>query len=253
MRTVTLKNVVLGEGSTKVIVPITGASDEALVAQATELSKHELDIVEWRVDFYDDVLVTENVLEVGARIVEVLGGKPVIFTFRTQAEGGQKAIAPEGYAALNIALVNSGLVDAVDVELNVDHVAGDAIIEASHAAGVAVIISNHEFHSTPKKDELISRLRAMQQRGADIPKIAVMPKSASDVLALLGATCAMHSEYAEVPLLTMSMGGLGVVTRLAGEVFGSCATFGMVGTASAPGQIPVEDLQPILRLLHAQL
>lgn len=253
MRTVTLKNVVLGEGPTKVIVPITGATDEALVAQATELARHELDIVEWRVDFYDHALNLDKVLHIGAQIVDVLQGKPIIFTFRTQAEGGQQAISPDAYATLNIELARSGLVDVVDVELNFDRALGDGIIAAAHDAGVKVIVSNHEFHSTPRKDEIIARLRAMQERDADIPKIAVMPKSSSDVLALLGATCAVSSEDAERPLLTMSMGGLGVVTRLAGEVFGSCATFGMVGTASAPGQIPVEDLQPILRLLHAQL
>ena len=59
----------------------------------------------------------------------------------------------------------------------------------------------------------------------------------------------MHEELADRPIVTMSMGGLGVVSRLAGQVFGSAATFGMVGTASAPGQVGVADLKAALDLL----
>lgn len=53
-----------------------------------------------------------------------------------------------------------------------------------------------------------------------------------------------------VPILTMSMGQLGVVSRVTGDSFGSCATFGAVGQTSAPGQIPVNDLHTVLHILH---
>ena len=48
----------------------------------------------------------------------------------------------------------------------------------------------------------------------------------------------------------MSKGSLGVITRIAGEVFGSSMTFGAVGQVSAPGQIPVEKLQAAMDILH---
>lgn len=251
MRTVTLKDVVLGQGSVKVIVPLTGRTLEELLTQARDLAGRELDIVEWRIDFFDEALDAGAVLDAAGRIVAELGGKPLLATFRTAGEGGATPIAADQYVAINRVLVESGLVDAIDVELFYERAAGDAIVHAARHAGVAVVMSNHDFQATPAKDELIARLRAMQNRGADIPKIAVMPTSPADVITLLDATQTMTSRYADRPVLTMSMGGLGVVTRLAGEVFGSCATFAMVGQASAPGQVPVEDLQPILRLLHA--
>lgn len=253
MQTVTVKDVTLGEGAVKVIVPITGTTTEQIVEQGARLAEHDLDLVEWRVDFFEGVTDTEQVLDAARQLAGVLGGKPVIFTFRTADEGGQRAISAQDYADLNIALAQSGLVDLVDVELYLDAEQGDRIIAAAHEAGVKVIVSNHDFDKTPPKDEIVSRLRAMQDRGADVPKIALMPTNPGDVLTLLAATYEMASQYADRPILTMSMAGTGVISRMAGEVFGSCATFAMVGQASAPGQVPVEELQPVLRLLHANI
>lgn len=253
MRTVQLKNVTLGEGRAKVIVPITGRDAEELVAQATELAKHELDVVEWRVDFFADALDPDAVLAVAEPVVAALGGKPVLFTFRTKGEGGEQAIEPAAYVELNTRLIASGLVDAVDVELYYDAEAGDAVIAAAHEHGVAVVGSNHDFAATPAADEIVRRLVAMQQRGCDVAKLAAMPTSQADLVTMLGATATMATEHADTPVLTMSMSGRGVITRIAAQVFGSCATFAMVGRASAPGQVPVEDIQPILALVDANL
>ena len=83
-------------------------------------------------------------------------------------------------------------------------------------------------------------------------KIAVMPHSKKDVLTLLAAT-AEASERLTVPVITMSMGGQGLVSRLSGEVFGSCLTFGALRSASAPGQIDAEDLKRVLEVIHQAL
>ncbi|QGF25257.1 type I 3-dehydroquinate dehydratase [Raineyella fluvialis] len=249
VRTVRLRNVSLGEGRTKVIVPITGRTSDELVAQASELVRHDLDIVEWRVDFLDVAPNVEQVVAAGRRVVEALDGTPVLFTFRTADEGGEKAITPADYVQLNLGVIESGLVDAVDVEQFFDAEAGDAILAAAHAAGVPVVGSNHDFQATPPADEIVARLVAMQDRGMDVAKMAVMPTDAGDLLRLLEATWTMASRHDKTPVITMSMAGLGVVSRMAAQVFGSSATFAMVGRASAPGQVPVEELQPILRLI----
>ena len=93
----------------------------------------------------------------------------------------------------------------------------------------------------------------MQDMGADIPKIAVMPQNKKDVLTLLAATEEMANDYADRPIITMSMAGTGVISRLCGEVFGSSMTFGAVGKASAPGQMGAEDLNTVLALLHSAM
>jgi len=91
----------------------------------------------------------------------------------------------------------------------------------------------------------------MQDMGADIAKIAVMPNSTTDVLTLLIATAEMFERYADRPLITISMSPRGVITRLTGELFGSAATFGSVDKTSAPGQIPVTELAALLTKLHS--
>ena len=128
----------------------------------------------------------------------------------------------------------------------------EMLIREAHACGVKVIVSNHDFEMTPPEAEILHRLRAMERIGADIAKIAVMPLSRKDVLALLAATEQMY-RTAAVPVVTMSMSGQGAISRLCGEVFGSAITFGSAGRASAPGQIAVEELREVLRLIHASL
>ena len=90
----------------------------------------------------------------------------------------------------------------------------------------------------------------MQQLGMDVAKMAVMPQSEKDVRMLLEATAEMKEQHPQTPVITMSMGKMGVLSRMAGELFGSALTFGTVGQASAPGQIPVKELRKILEMLH---
>ena len=150
---------------------------------------------------------------------------------------------------MNRAVAQSSYVDAVDVEI----FSGDEVVRkniaAIHDAGAAVVGSSHEFHRTPEHAELIYRLRKMQDMGADILKVAVMPQNKADVLTLLSATEEMYRLYAQRPLLTMSMASDGVISRLCG----SAATFGMVGQGSAPGQIPADQLEQVLEILHRAL
>jgi 3-dehydroquinate dehydratase-1 len=56
--------------------------------------------------------------------------------------------------------------------------------------------------------------------------------------------------FNQLPLAVMAMGDLGKVTRVSGEIIDSVFTFGSLDQASAPGQIPVEQLAQILDALH---
>ena len=143
--------------------------------------------------------------------------------------------------------------DLIDVEVFTGDEIVSRIIREAHAAGVKVVASNHDFDKTPDKEDIVGRLRKMQAMDADIPKIAVMPRSKRDVLTLLAATEEMATDYADRPIITMSMSGTGVISRLCGEVFGSALTFGAAAKASAPGQMGVEDLSTVLGLLHKSL
>ncbi|MDD3184318.1 MAG: type I 3-dehydroquinate dehydratase [Anaerostipes sp.] len=253
MNTVKVRDIVIGEGRPKICVPIVGVTKNAIIEEAKTFHKIPVDVVEWRVDWFEDVFEFDKVEEVLKGLHDALGNIPVLFTFRTSKEGGEKAIEPEVYAQLNKNAAKTGLVDLIDVEaFTGDDIVKD-IIESAHNSGVKVVASNHDFDKTPEKDDIVGRLRKMQDLGADIPKIAVMPTCKRDVLTLLCATEEMYTDYAKCPIITMSMAGTGFVSRLCGEAFGSSLTFGAAAKASAPGQAGVEDLEKALEFIHGAM
>lgn len=253
MNTVKVRNVEIGAGIPKIIVPIVEKTAQGIVEKGKSLKGMNIDVVEWRVDFYDDVFDTQKVLDTLKQLREVMGDMALLFTFRTKKEGGEKEISMDAYTALNTAVAKSGDVDIVDVEIFSGDDVVNRTIEAIHAEGVKVIGSNHDFHKTPSRADLVYRLRKMQDMGADLPKIAVMPTCVEDVITLQAATAEMKECYADRPIITMSMSALGVISRLSGEIYGSAMTFGAVGQVSAPGQIPVEKLSQVLEILHSAL
>ncbi|UJR53310.1 type I 3-dehydroquinate dehydratase [Dickeya zeae] len=250
MKTVTVKNLVIGEGTPKIIVSLMGKEVSSVESEAHYYRDFDFDILEWRIDHFNHVDNIDSVLDAAHKLRTIIREKPILFTFRTAKEGGEKEIAPQAYIALNKRMIDSGLVDMIDLELFTgDQLVSDTIAHA-HAKGVKVVMSNHDFHKTPPKEEIVKRLCRMQELGADIPKIALMPQNKNDVLTLLLATQEMSEKYADRPIITMSMSKAGVISRLAGEVFGSAATFGALKKASAPGQIAIKDLRDVLRILH---
>ena len=165
-----------------------------------------------------------------AGLRRAVGEKLLLVTLRTRAEGGEADAALPEYAAFCRRVWDGGCADLIDIEFLT---AGDGLpdlIAEAHARGVAVVCSSHDFFQTPPEAEMTARLRAMHAAGADLPKLAVMPRSRRDVLALLSATAALADEG--VPVITMSMGALGAVSRLCGEAMGSAMTFASAGKAS---------------------
>lgn len=253
MKKVKVRNVVLGEGKPKICVPIVGVTKEEIIAQAKNLQSVPVDVVEWRVDWFENVFNIDKVKEVLAELREELKELPLLFTFRTSKEGGEKSIETEVYVNLNREVAATGLVDLIDVEVFTGDEVVKEVVEFAHSVNVKVVASNHDFDKTPSKGDIVSRLIKMQDLGADIPKIAVMPKCKLDVLELLEATTIMSEKYANRPIITMSMAGQGVISRLCGEVFGSCLTFGAVNKASAPGQINIEELNKVLDIINKSI
>ena len=253
MNTIKVRDIEIGAGAPKIIVPIIGVTKEDILNEAKTFDSIPVDVVEWRVDWFEHVFEFDKVEDVLKELRTALGNIPLLLTFRTKKEGGEKAIDTKDYKELNLRAAKTGYVDFIDVEIFTGDDVVREIIDGAHAAGVRVIASNHDFFKTPAKSDIIYRLRKMQDMGADIPKIAVMPQSKRDVLTLLGATEEMVTDYADRPIITMSMAGTGVISRLCGEVFGSSMTFGAAKKASAPGQMGVNDLNTVLDLLHCAM
>lgn len=245
-----LGSVELGPGMPAVIVPLLGPTCSALTDEITALDYDDLDIVELRIDHFDAVDDLDEVQRAIETVREELQhGVPILFTFRSKPEGGQRDIDAASYEAL-LSLA-SGLVEAIDVEMFTELGTLERIVNGAHSSGAAVVMSSHEFERTPTIEQILARLSLQQDLGADVVKIAVMPHSPSDVLTLMRATTEFATTKAVRPAITMAMGPLGVVSRLAGEVFGSSATFASVGAASAPGQLSARDVRRALVAVHA--
>ena len=143
----------------------------------------------------------------------------------------------------------SGAVDLLDYELSVgEHYFGQAV-GLARETGVRLIAFFHNFQETPSAEALVAKFVAMEKAGADAVKIAVMPRELRDVLALLDATLTAQSTVS-VPVISMSMGGFGSLSRLFGWVFGSSVSFAVGEALSAPGQVPIEQLNAVVDVVH---
>ena len=250
-----IRQTVFGDGSPRICIPLVAGTEETLKDALVMLSDEPYDLVEWRVDFYRDVRDPARLKRALALIRTAIGEKPLLFTVRTVSEGGSFDGSFEEYAALCGQAGTSQETDLVDVQLAGTGGAAEpeaqeavrALIGRLQGLGKAVIVSNHDFGGTPPVEEMLRRLRLMQELGADIGKIAVMPRSGMDVVRLLEASVQMKESFADRPFITMSMGDMGQVSRVAGNLTGSCVTFGTAGASSAPGQLPAHTLARFLR------
>jgi len=250
LKTITIKNTVIGEGMPKLIVPVTGRNDEEILKEIQWLRPMRPDIVEWRADYFEGVEDLEALLSTLDKVRRALDDDILLFTFRSKNEGGQKEVSADVYQNLIETVIKTNKPDMVDIELMSGESMVRSLVACAHAHGVKVVMSNHDFHKTPSKLEIIHRLSKMQALDADLPKIAVMAKSMTDVLTLWDAANTMKEKLADRPFIALAMGNFGVITRLAGGLFGSAATFGAGLNASAPGQLPVSEVRTVLEILH---
>ena len=234
----------------KICVPLTGTTGEKLKEEAKTAVLAGADLVEWRADFYGDLNDDGKLGETLEELSLILGEVPLLFTIRTKNEGGNLDIAMDNYANRNLTAAKSGKVSLVDVEVFGEEERKKQLVAALQEMGVRVIASSHDFEKTDDRETLLERFKAMDTTGADILKMAVMPHEFDDVAAIMQVTNTMAEKYTDKPLVSMSMGEAGSISRISGENFGSCITFGTVCAASAPGQFPIRKLRMMIEALH---
>ena len=241
----------LGSGRFPAIcAPLVGRTREQLLSEALTVADKKPDLLEWRVDFFQDIADTAAVVQMADAIRQMAGGLPLLFTRRSSREGGEKIALSEGQVIdLYAAVCQGGRVDFIDFEMGNDPAHVRRVRALSRSAGVQLVLSFHDFQQTPTPEFLQQRYVQAQALGADIAKVAVMPRAMDDVLTLLAATL-QASRQLDIPVISMAMGGPGAITRLCGWAFGSALTFAVGASASAPGQLPIEDLEAGLAVLR---
>ena len=240
----------LGGETPLVCSPLVGRTRERVLAEAANVAAKKPDVIEWRVDFFERIADGNAVVEVAGAMRKTVGDIPLIFTRRSVKEGGETI--PMGEAevvALYDAVAASGHVDFIDFEMGNDPGHVRQVRESTRAQRTRLILSYHNFGYTPGREFLVQRFLEAERLGADVAKVAVMPRDRADVLTLLAAT-AEADDKARIPLISMSMGPLGSVTRMIGGVFGSSLSFAVGEGSSAPGQIPIADLDAVYDVIR---
>ena len=246
MKICQVRQLTIGEGKPKICVPVVETTTEKIIQQIQELQN--CDLIELRIDFYENIHDLKQVHELLLQVRQQTN-LPLLLTYRSLKEGGHIQLSDQEYLSLIQTACQSGCIDIVDIELESGNMLVYQLVEIAHQNHVKVLMSYHDFEKTPTVMEMKERLEKMEIMGADICKIAVMPFSYKDVIQLLNTTMEMSQRLTR-PLVTMSMGKIGKITRIVGELVGSSITFASVGQSSAPGQLTLEDMQTLLEVIH---
>ena len=246
MKNIRIKDINLN-GMPKICVPVTGVTENEILGEFNKLKNTPLDLVELRADYFEFVQDQTKVTDLLEKIRK-LYDKPLLFTLRTKKEGGVSYINTDYYFKLNKNVIESKLVELIDIEFFSQAEGVDSIVDLSRKNRVVTILSNHDFLKTPPEEEIISRVNKMMDCG-DIAKIAVMPNSEEDVLTLLFAALKLKKEK-KGPFIAISMGPLGIISRISCELIGSCMTYASHKDKSAPGQIDAKLIKEIIKIMH---
>ena len=145
-----IKGVTFGNGTPRICVPITGKSKAEIIRQSRMTAESHPDLVEWRSDFYEDVLEGDSAMQMLKILSDIFPEIPLIFTFRSAGEGGNKEISNKAYKELCTAAAEQDHADLIDLEVYREGLDACDLISRIHHLNGKVVASNHNFHLTFK-------------------------------------------------------------------------------------------------------
>lgn len=188
-----------------------------------------------------DLLADPAQVRAALTAVRAASSLPLLLTYRSTTEGGKGAGHGQGYEDYLASLLQlRPAVAAVDIEMACP--ASKALVAEAKAGGYDVVGSCHDFTATPSAAQITQKLAQITAAGADITKVAYMPRTAQDVAALRHAAHDFAGAYPHQPLIAISMGQLGAPSR---TDLANCLTFATIadGAASAPGQATIAHVR----------
>ncbi|WP_332693639.1 type I 3-dehydroquinate dehydratase [Halalkalibacter lacteus] len=252
-QTVKVRGVQLGNGNAQICMPLIGTCQNEIMNELESVKQEKPDLIEWRGDFFENLDDTVKVTGMLATIRSQVADTPILFTIRSTKEGGNPiSLSEEDKVQLIADVCATNNVDMIDYELINDKEDIEYLRKASTSHDVRLVLSFHNFELTPDLSVLMDKFKAAESYGADLAKVAVMPQNMDDVLLLLQAT-QDATKNINIPLVTISMGKYGAITRMFGFVFGSTITFGVGQSSSAPGQIPIEELRTVMEIVKKSI
>ncbi len=253
-----------GDGIPKICVPIIGRSASEIIKEAefiqNEAQKLErqyassdicVSVIEVRADYFDGVANNSELIEMLRRLRKIFFNRLLLFTYRSEEEGGnlRHDRAENMVGDIYDWVISSGLVDMIDIELMSGNYYVVRMTTKAHEAGITCVLSNHDFEKTPRDDKTVEMLHNMEILGGDILKCVSTPKNEFDVRRVMELCKKVTEERLfnnniRHPVVMISMGALGRITRISGRETGSAFTFASVraGQESAPGQLALQEM-----------
>ena len=162
---VTVRGVSIGTEMPKICVPVMGSGEAKVLDDLKAALACQPDVLEWRIDWLEDISPAA-VCALLEKVRAAAGNIPLLVTFRTSHEGGQRAISAVDYATLLSAVLRTGMADLIDMELAMAarcpaDLSG-LVMEMralAYECGVPVIYSYHNFEETPPQDELVEKMK----------------------------------------------------------------------------------------------
>lgn len=244
-----IKNKIFGGEKTLVCIPLVSKDNNSLINDAEEICKLNPDVIEWRVDSFNNVENIASVVDSLSNLSEVINNIPLIFTCRHTDEGGLKYIPQEKRIEIIRNALETGCIDIVDIEMSNESSFISKIKDIVEDNNAKLILSYHNFKETPEQEFIYNKIVEGEKLGGDITKVTVMPKNNGDVLKLINASHNARTKKVNIPIIAISMGDLGRMTRVTGGLFGSDMTFAVGKDVSAPGQIPINLLRSFINLI----
>ena len=169
-----------------VCAPLVGRDRSSLLAEAAAVAARRPDLLEWRVDFFEGIARTAEVAELTGTLKQAAGGLPLLFTRRSAREGGEPIGLSEAQVLeLYAAVCAAGQIDLIDFEMGNAPQDVAAVRAMARAQRIGLVLSFHDFQQTPTQAALVEKFSLAQELGADVAKVAVMPRRMEDVLTLL--------------------------------------------------------------------
>lgn len=248
-----IKGKVFNSAPPLIAVPVMGETVEEVLQGISNAENSKADLIEWRADyfplFHEKEFDKESVLKILSESAAILSDKIFIVTLRSKMQGGKFDGNEEEALSFLDFVSDSGKADLLDFEY-CTFSENRSIIKKIHAKGQKIISSHHDFHGTPDKEVMHHLLYRMATADSEIVKLAVMPNDNADLLELLSVTNEFHKDFPDTPIITISMGVDGMLSRISGEFFGSSVSFASLEKASAPGQLSFDDLKNTLDMIH---
>ena len=229
---------ILGDEIPKICASLTATTGDGILQQAKEAVQQGADLLEWRADLCGFGPGEESFWSILEELPEIGEGRPLLFTYRSIAQGGQGTIAGMAYAELLQTVAKTGKVDLLDVEMTAleDAEKQSTLITSLQEQGVSVIASLHLHRDDTGEADWERAETLLRESGGDLHKFACVFASEADVLTFL-LWARKIARRREIPLVTVVMGPTGIVTRACGALIGSPLTFACIGEAAAEGQL----------------